>query len=242
MIETNILIVGIIIFVAALCRSTFGFGDALIAMPLLALVMDIQLATPIVAVSGFLISMAILLKNRQKIMFREIRWLILFSVLGIPIGILYLKYSDPALIKIFLGIVLVVFSIFKLMRPSGALLKTNKSAFIYGFVSGVLGGAYNTNGPPIIIFGTLKGWAPDEFRLLLQGVFLPTNLFIIIGHSTAGLWNYDLFMTMLMLVPVIALAIVLGNYFNKRIPGEKFHKFIFMFLIVIGVVLIGKSI
>ena len=242
MIETNIILVALIIFIASLSRSTFGFGDALIAMPLLALVMDLKIATPIVALTGFTISLVILLKHRQRFVFREIRELVLFSIIGIPLGILYLKYSDPTIIKIFLGIVLIVFSVFKLLRPSQSYLKSNKSAFAFGLISGALGGAYNTNGPPIIIFGSLKGWEPDEFRLLLQGVFLPTNLFIIIGHVSAGLWTFDMLELLLYISPAIIIAIILGNYLNKRIPGEKFHKYIFVFLIVIGSVLIFKSI
>ena len=105
MIETNIILVALIIFIASLSRSTFGFGDALIAMPLLALVMDLKIATPIVALTGFTISLVILLKHRQRFVFREIRELVLFSIIGIPLGILYLKYSDPTIIKIFLGII-----------------------------------------------------------------------------------------------------------------------------------------
>jgi uncharacterized membrane protein YfcA len=36
-----------IIFVATLIRSTFGFGEALVAVPLLALLMPVEVAAPL---------------------------------------------------------------------------------------------------------------------------------------------------------------------------------------------------
>jgi uncharacterized protein len=46
---SSLIIVVVILFVAELVRSSIGFGNALVAMPLLVLVMDLRLATPLVA-------------------------------------------------------------------------------------------------------------------------------------------------------------------------------------------------
>ncbi len=46
-----ILPVLLIVFIASLVRATFGFGDALIGMPLPALVISIREATPLMAFS-----------------------------------------------------------------------------------------------------------------------------------------------------------------------------------------------
>lgn len=235
------IIVLIIIFFSSLYRSTFGFGDALIAMPLLALLIDIKIASPIVAFMGFAVSVFILLGNKQTQNFRKIWQLVLFSIIGIPIGLLFLKGINENVVKIVLSIILIIYSLFSLTYPK-LYLKTNKSAFAFGIVSGILGGAYNTNGPPIIMYGTLRRWTPDEFRLLLQGVFLPTNLFIIIGHGFAGLWTGIVFQIMIYALPTVMVATIIGNILNKRIPAEKFEKLIYYFLIGIGLVLLIQSI
>lgn len=234
------ILVLLIVFGASLYRSTFGFGDALIAMPLLALFINIKTATPIVAFIGFASSVFILSRNWQKLDMRHIWKLALFSILGIPLGLFFLKGTNENIVKTVLGLILIIFSLFSLTNPH-LNLKTDKSAFAFGIVSGILGGAYNSNGPPIIIYGTLRKWTPQEFRLLLQGVFLPTNLFIIIGHGLAGLWTGEVLRLGLISMPVIFVAVLLGNYLNKRIKAEQFTKLIYYFLIIIGLVLIIQA-
>lgn len=228
----------IIIFIAALTRSTFGFGDALIAMPLLALFFSIKTATPIIAFCGFFISVVILLRNWRTLRIKLIWQLVLFSIIGIPIGIFFLKEGHETLVKTTLAIILILFSVFKLSDSKIWGLKTEKTSFIFGLISGMLGGAYNTNGPPIIIYGTMRDWSAAEFRVLLQGVFLPTNLFIIAGHGIAGLWTETVLWHFLISLPLIVPAIYLGSVLNKKINPEKFNKYLYIFLLLIAVFLL----
>jgi hypothetical protein len=61
-------------FVATLVRSTFGFGESLVAVPLFVLVVVVQ--------------------DHRKIHFRSAKWLILSSIPGIPIGLMILVYGN----------------------------------------------------------------------------------------------------------------------------------------------------
>jgi uncharacterized protein len=236
--ELSFILVLVVIFIAALSRATFGFGDALIAMPLLALFISIKTATPVVAVMGMTISIAILYGDWRQISFKSIWVLVVFSIIGIPIGLLFLKGAAEDIVKLSLAVVLIIFGGYKLFRPDLFQLRSRRFSFIFGLISGILGGAYNTNGPPIIIYGTLRKWKPDMFRAVLQGVFFPTNFFIIIGHGAAGLWTKEVWHLMMFSLPVIFLAIILGGKLNKIIPAEKFIKFVYAFLIIIGFVLL----
>ena len=227
-----------IIFIASLVRSTFGFGDALIAMPLLAIFLSIKTVTPIIAFTGFFISIVILAKSWRKLKWNTLWQLVVFSIIGIPFGVMFLKGAHEETVKLVLAVILIVFPMYQLFQPRIVRLKNDKSAFAFGLISGIFGGAYNTNGPPIIVYGTLKGWSPDEFRIIVQGIFLPTNFFIIISHGIAGLWTYTVFNYFLISLPVILIAVVLGAKLNKVIPSEKFNKYIYIFLIIIGLTLL----
>jgi len=230
-----------VIFISAIFRSTFGFGDALIAMPLLAIFISIKTATPIVAFTGFIISIVILILDKESLNFKKISSLVIFSIIGIPLGIIFLREFHEELIKTILALILIVFSVFRLLNFVFKGLKSDKSAWIFGIISGALGGAYNTNGPPIIIYGALKKWDRQEFRLLLQGIFLPTNFFIILGHGAAGLWTQAVWTYLLICLPFIILGIFLGNIFNKKIHKEKFNQLIYYFLLIIGIILLIKT-
>ena len=126
----------LIIFTSSLLRSSFGFGDALLAMPLLALIIDIKTATPIVALIGFLISLTILIGNWKEIKFRENLSIIIYSILGIPLGLFFLKGADENLIKIVLAGVLILFSSYNLLKPGLFHLKNNRWAFAFGLFAG----------------------------------------------------------------------------------------------------------
>lgn len=236
-----IAVILVIIFFAATVRATFGFADALIAMPLLSLFISIKVATPLVAAMGLLVSIVIIIQDRQKVFIPGIFRLILFTVLGIPIGLLYLKNTSEDLVKIVLAIVLLSFSIYKLLKPNLLHLKNEKLAPFIGIFSGILGGAYNTNGPPIIIYGTLRNWPPENFRAILQGVFLPTNFFIVTGHILGGLWTSEVVNYSLYSLPVILTSIFLGSKLNKVIPTERFQKYIFILLILVSLLLLYKT-
>lgn len=241
--ETGLIIIILsILFVSTLTRSTFGFGDALIAMPLLSMFISIKIATPLVALIACIISTLILLKNWRKVRAEGFIPLIIFSVIGIPIGLIWLKGAAEPVVKVVLGIILIAFGFYKLINPALLQIKRDRFAFLFGLIAGMLGGAYNTNGPPIIIYGTMRRWPQERFRAILQGIFLPTNIFIMIGHGIGGLWTTEVWTMFLTALPVVFLAIWLGSRLNKIIPAQDFLKYIHSFLILIGLVLIIKTV
>lgn len=235
--ESSIIFILSILFFSSLIRSTFGFGDALIAMPLLTLAVGINTATPLIALIASVIASVILFQTWRNIDFKNILTLIIFSVIGIPLGVLFLKGSAESLVKIILSVVLILFATYKLFKPNLMKLRSNKLAFAFGLLGGILGGAYNTNGPPIIIYGTLRGWESGKFREILQGIFLPTNIFIALSHGIAGMWTSEVFLYFIYSIPVVVIALLLGTYLNRKIPSDKFSKYIYILLIAIGLYL-----
>ncbi|MBI9050369.1 MAG: sulfite exporter TauE/SafE family protein [Anaerolineaceae bacterium] len=228
----------LILFLGALVRTTFGFGDALIEMPLLALVISIKLATPIVAVFGFLLAVAILLREWRFINIRSTWRLILASLIGIPFGVLYLQYIPEPITKLILGIILILTALLNIFYPKQTPTISEGSAYGFGFVAGVLGSAYNTNGPPIVLYGLMRKWDPATFRATMQSYFLPTNLLIIISHLSSGLWTTEAFHLFSIAIPAVFLAFVLGSLIAKHLPTQKFNKTIYAVVLIMGVLLI----
>lgn len=237
-----IIIILCIVFIAALTRSTFGFGDALIAMPLLALVIDIKIATPLMALIAFFIAISILIKNRDKVEFNSVWRLIVASLVGIPIGLWYLDDINENIIKLILGIIILLFAGYNLVKPKLHQLKSEKYAWIFGFIAGILGGAYNTNGPPIVIYSSLKKWNPQNFRATLQGYFFTTGILLVISHGIAGNYTNEVLTYFAYCLPVVLLAVITGAKLNKKIPIIRFHKYIYMILIFLGFMLMYNSI
>jgi len=223
-----------VIFLTTLIRSTLGFGNALLAMPLLTLLIGVKQASPIVALLGLVISVLMLLQGWQSVRWREILALLLASLPGIVLGLLLLTAVPERFVKWILGVVLVGFGIYSLIGIRLPVIKSGWLAVPLGFLAGVLGGAYNTNGPPIIIYGVFRGWEKDQFRVSLQGFFVISNLLIVAGHGLAGLWTGPVLVIFLEGILPAAAAVYLGERIALKIPQERYDRLVSGFLILMG--------
>lgn len=231
----------IILLGSTLVRSAFGFGDALVAMPLLAMAVGLRTATPLVALVASTIGLIILLRNWRSVQIHSAWRLIVATIAGIPLGLLLLKGAYEGLLQVLLAAILIGFAAFGLLNPRRIVLRGENSAFGFGFIAGILGGAYNTNGPPVVIYGTLKGWNPTTFRATLQGYFLPSSLFITAGHGSAGLWTGEVLRLYLFALPLVLVSIFLGGWINRRFSPERFAQWVYGLLIALGLLLLWRT-
>ncbi len=232
MFDSTTIYVLAVIFFATLIRSTLGFEEALVAGPLLALRVTVTVATPVIIVQDW-----------RKIGVRSAAWLILFSMLGIPLGLLLLAYVNYHVVKVRLGTVIVSFSIYSLRSKTTFVLKHAHwlGLFVAGFCSGVLGGAYEMNGPPLAIYGSLRRWSPQRFRATLQGYFLIASLVGLIGYVAMGLWVPEVTRYLILSLPGVFAAIFLGRMLNHRLKGDGFFRYVYVGLIGIGSILIAQA-
>ena len=227
-----------IITLSAFTRSALGFGDALIAMPLLALILGMKTATPLVALVASTIALTILLQAWRKVDLRVTWRLVISTLLGIPIGLSFLNNAPETTVKGVLGVVLIGFGLYNLVSPTLPALRSERWSYLFGLVGGILGGAYNTNGPPVVLYGVLRRWSPTRFRATLQGYFLPTGLTILISHGIAGLWTAIVLRLYLTALPAVLLGVLLGGWVHKRLPTQRFQKLVYTALVVMGVLLL----
>lgn len=233
----------LIVFIATLVRSTFGFGESLIAVPLLLLLIPIEIAVPLSVLISIFVAAIVVVQDRKKIHFKSAKWLIIFAILGIPIGLYLLIYGNENLIKTILGLLIILYSSYSLLSKSTFRLKTDNKIWLFacGFLSGILGGAYGLNGPPIVIYGNLRNWTPKNFRATLQGYFLPVSSVGMFGYWYQGLWSWTVTYYFLISIPVIIPAIFLGRYLNHQLKDGTFLNYVYMGLIGIGLLLLSQS-
>lgn len=228
-----------VIFISSLIRVVFGFGNALIAMPLLAMSpLTIREVTPLVALVAITMAVYILVKDWRNVRMASAWRLVLSSLFGIPVGVALLSFTDETVVKIFLALLIIAFSVFSLMKPEISLSLGDRWAYPFGFISGILGGAYNTNGPPVVIYGTLRKWPPGEFRSTLQGYFFPTGLLIIASHAAAGLLTVKVWTVYaLSLAPIVG-AVIVGTWIYNALPQQKYELAIHLLLIAVATALL----
>jgi hypothetical protein len=160
-------------FVATLVRSTFGFGESLVAVPLFVLFVPLDIAVPLSVLISIFVALVVVVQDHREIHFNSAKWLIIYAFLGIPIGLLI-----------------------------------------------------------------ARGWSAKHFRATLQAYFLPASLFGIAGYAFRGLLGWPVLKLFLLSLPAVIPAVFLGRYFNRRLHGASFFKYVYWGLIVIGCLLI----
>jgi uncharacterized membrane protein YfcA len=231
-----------VIFVATLVRSALGFGEALIAVPLLALAIPIGVATPLAVLVSVTVALMIVLEDWHRIHFAGAWRLILATLPGVPLGVVLLAAAPGPVVKAVLAAVIISFSAYCLARRAPPVLHDDRLAWFFGFCAGVLGGAYGMNGPPLVVYGTLRRWPAAQFRATLQGDFLPASAAGMIGYWLAGLWVPTVTRYYVLLLPAVAAAVFIGRLVNRRLAGRSFLHYVHAALLVIGVVLLIQAV
>lgn len=241
MIVPTEILVPVVLFLAAFGRSALGFGEALIAVPILALVMPVQLAAPIAVLSSITVAATVLIQDWRHVHVQSARWLIVSTLIGTPFGLLALTRVPSAVTKACLGLFLLGFGSYALLHRRPIVLANDRLAWIFGFSGGVLGGAFGMNGPPIVIYGTLRGWSPQRFRATLQGYFLPASTMAMVGYWLGGLWISEVTRYYLMSLPGVLAAIFLGRALNRRIDMRSFGRLVNLELLAVATLLLVQS-
>jgi len=238
-----------VVFLGALTRTTFGFGEAVISMPLLTLLpISLHTAVSLMGFVGLTVALLAVVTDRRNIDRATLLPLVLAALVGIPIGLIVVTYIPTAAITGLLGTVLIIYGIYSLSENLLASQTTQSRqihqrwGWVFGFASGVFGSAYNFNGVPIAVYGSLRKWLPNKFRSTMQAYFLLSGTLIVAGQGISGLWTPDVFTLYGLSLPAVAAAMIVGTILHRHIPTANFQRYVFVLITVLGAILLVKSI
>ena len=235
----ELIVVAIIILCAgAMTKIILGFGDVLVTIPLLTLAFELQVASPLSMMMAFSVTALMMVRHWRTMEFGSVWRLLAAAVIGIPLGVWGLKQLPEVWLTTFLGILLIIVGLYYLGRPTLPARNEGYWTYVFGFLAGVLGGAYNIMGPPLLIHGTMRRWSPTQFRSNLQGFFLIVDAVIMISHISAGLWTPTTLRLYVLAAPAVLFTFWLGKHINQRISVPVFERILYVSLIVMGILLL----
>lgn len=224
-----------VFFCATLIRSALGFGEALVAVPLIAFVLPVEIAAPVAVLVSITVAAVVLAQDWRHVNVRSAMWLVGFTLPGIPLGLLVLRTVPGPIVKGSLGLIVAGFALLSLWQRDAYQLRDDRFAWLFGASAGVLGGAYGMNGPPLVVYGSLRRWPPERFRATLQGYFLPASILGMVGYAAAGLWTLPVNRYYLLSLPGVLLAIPIGRAINARFDTHRFLTVVHAGLLASGV-------
>ncbi|NDY43253.1 sulfite exporter TauE/SafE family protein [Dissulfurirhabdus thermomarina] len=220
---------------AAFVHGLAGFGSALFAMPLLALYLDLRTVSPAVALMGLTLNLVLLWQLRGRVAWRHLPPVLAGALAGVPVGVGILREWPVAWLKAVLGVVLVAYGAWRLRRrPTPGAGDRPWPAALLGFAAGCLGGAFNTSGPPVILWAGRQPWPKDTVKATLQAFFLVLSAGVVAGHAWAGLIDARVTAFYLSTLPALLAGLALGAFLYRRVTTEGYRDLLHLALVGLG--------
>lgn len=228
----------IIFGIAFFVYAATGFGGGLVAMPLITPLIGIGMASPLFALVSLTSEGFMLFRNRRQLRLQSVWKLSLASMIAIPPGIALARALPEHTVLLILGTIVSGYALYSLIHPHIPQITNTNWGFGFGALAGLLSGAYNTSGPPLVIYANLRRWTPSEFKTNLQSIFILNSLVVVSIHALNGHFTEPLLENYVLVVPAMLLGLFIGWKMEKRIHPDQFRKLVLILLVFVGLRLI----
>ena len=224
-----------IVFLAAIVQSIVGFGYALIAAPLLTLIMGPKEMVVFLLFSGFYLNFLIFFQIRKEVSMKHIKYLFLGNLFGILPGLYILKTINVPLFKLFIGCVLLISVIIITSKFTWKITNVKIEETVFGFFSGLLGASTSVSAPPMILHMFNRFNDKVQIRSRLVTFFTFGTLAIIVIFFFSGVFPLKAAVGLpIYALPVTIIASQIGKKIFFHINHEVFKK------MAIGLILLSS--
>ncbi len=224
-------------------KGGFGAGFGVIAVPLMALVISPVRAAAILLPILCLMDVFALWAYRGKWILSEVRILVPASLIGIGAGTLLFEYMSPAIIRLILGFVAIVFTLNHWFHLT---TKGNLERSVYPPLVGTIAAATagftsfiaHAGGPPLDMYLLRRKLDRTRFVGTTVVFFAVTNYVKLLPYAWLGQLDISNLSTSLVLAPLAPIGIGVGVWLHRRVSDRIFFHFVYTMLFVVGVKLI----
>ena len=226
-------------FVGGIVSGLAGFAMGLVVSGVWLHILTPAQTAALIVGYGILVQTYSIWKIRHALSVRTLAPFIGGGVFGVPLGAMLLGYIRPDHVRDGVGILLIAYSSYFLIRPHVHNLTRSLAADIsVGFVNGILGGMTGLAGPIITVWCQLRGLRRDEQRAVFQPVILASFVLTAISLTVNGTVTLDLMRIYLYGLPALGAGLWLGLKLYGRLDEQTFRKVVLVLLMLSGLVLV----
>lgn len=229
-----------VLFFAYLVRGVAGFGSALIAVPMLALILPLTIVVPLVVFLDYLGSASQGMNNRESIRWKEILPLLPFTLIGVAVSLYVMDSVKPEMLSLALGGFVIIFAVYQLL-PTNPGQASRKISAPTGFLGGFVGTLFGTGGPFYVIYLNLRHLDKTSFRATFAAVFLIDGAMRLGGYAIKGFYTMEMLAYMALAVPVAGLGLFFGGKIHTALGRDTFVRLISVLLLGSGTALLMKA-
>ena len=230
----------LVIFAAYFVRGMTGFGSALVAVPLLVMVLPLKLAVPIVVLLDYAASLGHGVRHFHHIQWRDLLPMIPSTLLGILIALFLLKNVQPGLLTDGLGIFIIGYALYSLM-PLPPLRGSRLWSAPLGVLAGLVGTLFATGGPFSVIYLELRELSKNAFRGTIASLLFIDGGMRLIGFTASGFYHRDNLILTLIALPIMAAGLYAGGHIHTNLSQQSFTRLVAVVLIASGFSLLIKG-
>ena len=181
-------------------------------------------------------------KLRQTLRWRTVAPFIIGGTIGVPLGAVLLTYLNPGYVRFGVGVLLIIYSGYGLVKPT---FKPHKVGAVadggVGFLNGLLGGLTGLPGFVITVWCQMRGWTKDEQRAVFQPVILAGMAVIAISLSAAGAITTETLKLYVLGLPAVLAGLWLGFKCYGKLDDATFRTLVLLLLLCSGLALIAAQ-
>jgi uncharacterized membrane protein YfcA len=216
-----------------------GFAFGLVASAIWLHRIDPLQSGILIAGCGLLLHLMTIWQQRQHVEPARIWPFVVGGLIGVPIGVHFLAYTDAAMLKILLAVFLIVFGTYALLAPK---LRTitgggRPADVSIGFLGGILGGLGGYSGVLPTIWTQLRGWPKEMARAVYQPYVIVMQAVTLAGILWVAFDRADLRL-LIVILPPLFLGTWIGWKLYGKLDDRRFRQAIAVLLIASGVTLI----
>jgi uncharacterized membrane protein YfcA len=223
------------VFLAGLTYGLTGFGFALVATPIMVVLLSPRAAVPAVLLMSMANGLFLLLATWRDVQPRRILLLTLAGIAATPAGAYFLARGSAGALKCFIGAVITLFALAFLLGFQRPLRQEGPASIPVGLVSGFLNGSTGMSGPPVILFFTNQGLEKRAFRANLVAYFMALNVVTLPLYVYHGLMTRQVGLYALAALPALALGTWAGLRLSGRVDPRLFRLITLLLVLMAGV-------
>jgi uncharacterized protein len=168
-------------------------------------------------------------------------WPFLFgAAFGVPLGVATLGWTRPDHVRVAVGAVLVLYSVYSLARPAMKPVERGGAPADagVGFLNGVLGGLTGLAGILTTVWCGIRGWPKDEQRAVFQPIGVAIFAMSGVWLGLSGAVSTDTAWFFVFGLPALLAGTWVGLKLYGHLDEASFRKIVLLLLLVSGIALV----
>lgn len=229
------------VVLAGMSKGGFGGAMAMLAVPLIALVISPVQAAGIMLPILVVMDVVGLIAYRGHADRRSLWILLPPAMVGIALGWATAAFVNEAFVRLLVGSMALIFVADYLVRKGkarGASQHDRVKGSIWGTIAGFTSFVSHTGGPPFQLYMVPLRLDPMLFAGTAVIFFAAVNAVKLIPYFFLGQFDTTNLATSAVLLPLAPLSTLLGVWLVKVVRADIFYRFIYVMMVVVGVKLI----